>query len=649
MNQPIIYSSLRVFTTSGAHCLVADMADKIALLKDAATRLRINSIKATEAAKSGHPTSCSSIAEVMAVLFLDEMKYFVYQPRHPSNDRFVLSKGHAAPVLYAAWAEAGLLSELELLNLRKIDSDLEGHPTPRLNFVDVATGSLGQGLSNAAGMAYTGKYIDKAKYRVYCIIGDGESAEGSIWEALSFSSYYKLDNLVTIFDVNRLGQSQPACLQHDLECYRQRVEAFGCHAIVVDGHNIPELLEAFETARTIKGKPVALIMKTYKGHDFLDVENKENWHGKPLGSNAAKTIEHLEKTLMVPSTLGKLKPQEPLIDCEELHLLGTLKLPTPPPYKKGDKIATREAYGKALARLGTTYPRVIGLDGDTKNSTFSIYLRDARPEQFIECFIAEQNLVGVAIGCATRQRTVPFVSTFAAFLSRAYDQIRMGAISQTNCNFAGSHVGVSIGEDGASQMGLEDLAMFRAIQGSTVFYPSDGVSCERAVELAANTEGICFIRTGRPAVPVIYDANEEFAIGKAKICETAQPNGEDHVTVVGAGVTLFEALKAAEVLKAEGINLHVIDPFTIKPLDADLIASSVKHTHGRLITVEDHAPEGGLSEAVAAALGEKGVNFKQRVLAIHEVPHSGKPDELLAKYRINAKAICEEARALMRA
>ncbi|KAH9284981.1 Transketolase [Echinococcus granulosus] len=625
------------------------MDSKIALLKDATTRLRINSIKATDAAKSGHPTSCSSIAEVMAVLFLDEMKYFVHQPRHPSNDRFVLSKGHAAPILYAAWAEVGHLSESELLNLRNIDSDLEGHPTPRLDFVDVATGSLGQGLSNAAGMAYTGKYIDKAKYRVYCIIGDGESAEGSIWEALAFSSYYKLDNLVAIFDVNRLGQSQPACLQHDLDCYRRRVEAFGCHAIVVDGHNIPELLRAFETSRSIKGKPVALILKTYKGYDFPGISDQENWHGKPLGTSAAKTIEHLEKTLIVPSTLGKLKPQEPVVDCKEMHLIGTLKLTTPPPYKKGNKIATREAYGKALARLGSTYSRIIGLDGDTKNSTFSIYLRDARPEQFIECFIAEQNLVGVAIGCATRERTVPFVSTFAAFLSRAYDQIRMGAISQTDCNFAGSHVGVSIGEDGASQMGLEDLAMFRAIRGSTVFYPSDAVSCERAVELAANTKGICFIRTGRPAVPVIYDANEDFVIGKGKICLTALPSGEDHVTVVAAGVTLFEALKAAEVLKAEGINLRIIDPFTVKPIDAELIASSVKYTHGRLITVEDHGPEGGLSEAVAVALGERGVSFTQHVLAVQEVPHSGKPDELLAKYRINAAAICEEARALMRA
>ncbi|VDL59252.1 unnamed protein product [Hymenolepis diminuta] len=625
------------------------MADKVALLKDAATRIRINSIKATEASKSGHPTSCSSIADVMAVLFLDEMKYFPLDPRNPSNDRFVLSKGHAAPALYAAWAEAGLLKESELLNLRKIDSDLEGHPTPRLNFIDVATGSLGQGLSNAVGMAYVGKNIDKASYRVYCIIGDGESAEGSIWEAMAFASYYKLDNLVAIFDVNRLGQSQPTSLEHDIDAYKHRAEAFGFHAIAVDGHDISALINAFKESHSVKGQPVALILKTYKGFDFPEISDKENWHGKPLGANAAKVLKHLESKLQKPSTLGALKPQAPVVDCDKVDLIGTLKMPSLPPYQMGQKVATREAYGRALERLGTTYSRVIGLDGDTKNSTFSIYLRDARPNQFIECFIAEQNLVGVAIGAATRQRTIPFVSTFAAFLSRAYDQIRMGAISQTNCNFAGSHVGVSIGEDGPSQMALEDLAMFRAIRGSTVFYPSDAVSCDKAVELAANTEGICFIRTGRPAAPVIYEPNEHFAIGQGKVCLTAGPDGKDHVTVVAAGVTLFEALKAAEELKKEGVSLRIIDPFTVKPIDAELIAKSVRDTEGRVLTVEDHAPEGGLSEAVALALGEKQVPFKLKVLAIREVPRSGKPDELLAKYCINAHAICEEVRKLMKA
>ncbi|BHF71351.1 hypothetical protein SprV_0401440900 [Sparganum proliferum] len=626
------------------------MDDKVALLQDAATRLRINSIKSTNASNSGHPTSCASAAEIMTVLFLDEMRYFPTTPRHPCNDRFVLSKGHAAPILYAAWVEAGLLQESELLNLRKIDSDLEGHPTPRLSFVDVATGSLGQGLSNAVGMAYVGKNIDKASYRVYCLIGDGESAEGSIWEALSLASYYQLDNLVAIFDINRLGQSQPTCLEHDMDVYRKRVEAFGWHAIVVDGHDVSALLKAFSEARAVSGKPVALLARTFKGYDFPGISDKENWHGKPLGSSSAEVLAHLEKKLKSPSTLHKLHPKEPAIDCQETHLIGSTKLPNPPPYKKGDKIATREAYGRALQRLGEANPRVIGLDGDTKNSTFSIYLRDSRPQQFIECFIAEQNLVGVAIGCAVRERTVPFVSTFAAFLTRAYDQIRMGAISQTDCNFCGSHAGVSIGEDGPSQMALEDLAMFRAVRGSTVFYPSDAVACERAVELAANRKGICFIRTGRPATPVIYDENEQFKIGQAKLCLTAlTKGGEDHVTVVAAGVTLYEAFKAAEKLAKEGINLRIIDPFTIKPLDSDLITKSVAYTQGRVITVEDHAPEGGIGEAVAAALGEAGVSCNLRMLAIHEVPRSGKCAELLALYRIDADAIVEEARALCKA
>nr|VZI47533.1 unnamed protein product [Spirometra erinaceieuropaei] len=445
-------------------------------------------------------------------------------------------------------------------------------------------------------------------------------------------------------------QSQPTCLEHDMDVYRKRVEAFGWHAIVVDGHDVSALLKAFSEARAVSGKPVALLARTFKGYDFPGISDKENWHGKPLGSCSAEVLAHLEKKLKSPSTLHKLRPKEPAIDCQETHLIGSTKLPNPPPYKKGDKIATREAYGRALQRLGEANPRVIGLDGDTKNSTFSIYLRDSRPQQFIECFIAEQNLVGVAIGCAVRERTVPFVSTFAAFLTRAFDQIRMGAISQTDCNFCGSHAGVSIGEDGPSQMALEDLAMFRAVRGSTVFYPSDAVACERAVELAANRKGICFIRTGRPATPVIYDENEQFKIGQAKLCLTAlTKGGEDHVTVVAAGVTLYEAFKAAEKLAKEGINLRIIDPFTIKPLDSDLITKSVAYTQGRVITVEDHAPEGGIGEAVAAALGEAGVSCNLRMLAIHEVPRSGKCAELLALYRIDADAIVDEARALCKA
>ncbi|KAG5449982.1 Transketolase [Clonorchis sinensis] len=612
-------------------------------LQNAADRLRIKCIKCTNASNSGHPTSCASIAEIMAVLFLKEMKYKPTDPRNPSSDRFVLSKGHAAPILYAAWAEVGLLKDDDLLNLRKIDSDLEGHPTPRLSFVDVATGSLGQGLSNAAGMAYVGKYIDKASYRVYCIIGDGESAEGSIWEAMAFASYYKLDNLTMLIDVNRLGQSQPTPLEHDLDTYRRRVDAFGWHGIVVDGHNITELLSAFAVARSTKDKPTAIVCKTFKGAGFPNIENEENWHGKPLGSSAADVIKHLEAKIRCGpagdmDSRGKLHPEAPLADCTPLKLIGNVSLPSPPQYKLGEQVATRLAYGNALARLGAACNRVIGLDGDTKNSTFSIKLRDSRPEQFIECFIAEQNLVGVGIGCAVRQRTIPFVSTFGAFLTRAFDQIRMGAISQTNCNFSGSHCGVSIGEDGPSQMALEDLAMFRSVMGSTVFYPSDAVSTERAVELAANTLGICFIRTGRPNHPVIYNPNETFAIGHGKVVRSSGPRS-DRITIVAAGVTLFESLKAAELLANDGIEVRVIDPFTIKPMDSELLRKSVEETCNHLVTVEDHAPEGGIGDAVEQALSQVGVPHTVHRMAVREVPRSGKPEELLHKYGIDKNAI----------
>ncbi|CAH8463664.1 unnamed protein product [Heterobilharzia americana] len=625
------------------------MMDEIQALKDVATRLRINSVKSTEAAGSGHPTSCASLAEIMSVLFLKEMHFKAESPRNPSNDRFVLSKGHAAPILYAAWAEVGLFPESELLNLRKLNSDLEGHPTPRLPFIDVSTGSLGQGVSNAAGMAYVGKYIDKASYRVYCVVGDGESAEGSVWEALAFSSYYQLDNLVIIFDVNRLGQSQPTQLQHDLETYKRRTEAFGCHSVVVDGHDIQELLKAFSCARTVKNKPTAVICKTYKGQGFPGISDQENWHGKPLGNKAKEVLEHLSAQLSVDPTCGSkchLLPLKPLDDCSELKLMGTIRLPAAPQYKLGDMVATRLAYGNALARIGQTCDRVIALDGDTKNSTFSIKLRDVKPDQFIECFIAEQNLVGVAIGCAARGRTVPFVSTFAAFFTRAFDQIRMGAVSQTNCNFAGSHVGVSIGEDGPSQMGLEDLAMFRSIIGSTVFYPSDAVSTERAVELAANTLGICYIRTGRPNQPVVYPSEECFSVGKGKVLRTSGVIG-DHLTVVGGGITVTEALKAADILAAENIHIRVIDPFTIKPMDGELLAKAVKETCNKVLTVEDHAPEGGIGDAVSAALSHLGVEHTVHRLAITEIPHSGKPEELIAKYGIDAQAIVRGVKKLL--
>ncbi|XP_029177222.1 transketolase-like protein 2 isoform X1 [Nylanderia fulva] len=612
-------------------------------LRDIANKLRIHSVEATQASKSGHPTSCSSMAEIMSVLFFHTMRYKVSAPRDPSSDRFILSKGHAAPILYAAWAEAGLFPSSELLNLRKFDSDLEGHPTPRLNFVDVGTGSLGQGLSVAAGMAYVGKNYDKASYRVYCLIGDGEAAEGSIWEALHFSSYYKLDNLCAIFDINRLGQSEATSLQHNMEVYRKRLEAFGFNALVVDGHDVEELVKAFHEAQNTKGRPTAILAKTFKGKSFPEIEDLENWHGKPLGNKANDIIQHLTGLLKNSGPLG-LHPQKPLVDDAPVVDISNITLASPPNYKMGEQVATRLAYGTALAKLAKNNPRVIALDGDTKNSTYAEKIKAVDPARFIEGFIAEQNVVGVAIGAACRDRTVAFVSAFATFFTRAFDQIRMGAISQTNVNFVGSHCGVSIGEDGPSQMGLEDIAMFRAIPNSTVFYPSDAVSTERAVELAANTKGICFIRTSRPATAVLYKNDEPLSIGKAKVIKSS---ANDQALVIGAGVTLHEGIKAADELAKVGINVRVIDPFTVKPIDAQTIIKNAKETGGRIVTVEDHYSQGGLGEAVQSAVAlERNVIVKK--LAVPNVPRSGPPTVLLENYGISARNIVAAVQEILK-
>uniref|UniRef100_A0A4W3I938 transketolase n=1 Tax=Callorhinchus milii TaxID=7868 RepID=A0A4W3I938_CALMI len=605
-------------------------ANTLQALKDVANRLRIHSIRATSAAGSGHPTSCCSAAEIISTLFFHTMKYKAQDPSNPSNDRFILSKGHAAPVLYAAWAEAGYLDSKELLNLRKINSILEGHPVPKQVFVDVATGSLGQGLGASAGMAYTGKHFDKASYRVFCLLGDGESSEGSVWEAMAFASFYKLDNLVAIFDVNRLGQSDPAPLQHNVEIYRKRCEAFGWNAEVVDGHSVEELCKALWQASQVKDKPTAIIAKTLKGKGISGVEDMENWHGKPIPKD--KMEEIIKEIQGRIENNKKLSPEQPVEDAPDISIKN-IKLSSPPNYKLGDKMATRKAYGVALAKLGHDNPRVVALDGDTKNSTFSDLFRKEHPERFIECYIAEQNMVSIAIGCCTRDRTVAFASTFATFFSRAYDQIRMAAISESNVNLSGSHCGVSIGEDGPSQMGLEDLAMFRAIPTATVFYPSDGVSAERAVELAANTKGVCFIRTSRPENAVIYDNSEVFQIGKAKVGN------------VGGEKPWLELIVTSKCnLTVAGMNIKVIDLFTIKPIDAKTIIECAKDTTTkRIITVEDHYHEGGLGEAVCAAVAMEPGILVQR-LAVQGVPRSGKSSELLEKFGINAKAIVKAVR-----
>lgn len=619
-----------------ASCAKVDPGS-LQVLQDTANRLRIHSIRATCASNSGHPTSCCSAAEIMAVLFFHTMRYKQTDPEHPDNDRFVLSKGHAAPILYAVWVEAGWICESDLLNLRKIRCDLEGHPTPRLSFVDVATGSLGQGLGAACGMAYTGKYFDKASYRVFCLMGDGEASEGSIWEALAFASHYNLDNLVAIFDVNRLGQSGTAPLGHCTDIYEKRCQAFGWNTYSVNGHDVEALCQAFWRATQVKNKPTALIAKTFKGRGIPNIEDAENWHGKPMPKESADGIVKLIESQI--QTSKRLTPKPPVEDSP-LISISNIEMTSAPAYKLGDKVATREACGLALAKLGHTHKRVIVLDGDTKNSTFSEIFRKEHPERFIECFIAEQNMVSVALGCAARGRTVAFVSTFAAFLTRAFDQIRMGAISRANINFIGSHCGVSTGEDGPSQMALEDLAMFRSVPTCMVFYPSDAIATEHAVYLAASTKGMCFIRTSRPKTAVIYTSQDSFAVGQAKVI---RQSAEDKVTVVGAGVTLHEALLAADKLSQQGIFIRVIDPFTIKPLDAATIIHSAKATGGHIITVEDHYREGGIGEAVCAAISRE-PDIVVRQLAVTEVPRSGKPSELLDMFGVSARHIMAAVR-----
>ncbi|TSL97242.1 Transketolase [Bagarius yarrelli] len=487
----------------------------------------------------------------MSVVFFHTMKYKPDDPRNANCDRFVLSK--------------------------------------KQQFVDVATGSLGQGLGAACGMAYTGKYFDKASYRVFCLLGDGELSEGSVWEAMAFASFYQLNNLVAILDINRLGQSDPAPLQHHVEKYKKRCEAFGWHTVIVDGHSVEELCEALCQSHD---QPSCIVARTFKGKGILDT---------------------------------------PAVCLKNIHM------PSEPSYKLGEKMATRKAYGLALAKLGRSQERVVVLDADTKNSTFSELFKNEFPNRYVECYIAEQNMVSVAVGFAARDRNVVFASTFATFFTRAYDQLRMAAISESNINLCGSHCGVSIGEDGPSQMALEDLAMFRAIPTATVFYPSDGVSTEKAVELAANTKGICFIRSSRPENPVIYNSNEAFSVGQAKV---VLKTNNDQVTVIGAAVTLYEALDAAEQLKKEGINIRVIDPFTIKPLDSKTIIENGRATGGRIITVEDHYYEGGLGEAVCSAVVNEH-DFTVRRLAVSHVPRSGKPRELLKMFNIDCDAIVQ--------
>ena len=610
------------------------MTSTITALSQKANNLRIHSIVSTSESGSGHPTTCMSAADIVSVLFFHSMRYDIHNADNPNNDRFVLSKGHAAPLLYAAWAEAGIIEVDDLLNLRKIDSDLEGHPTPRLPWVDVATGSLGQGLSVGLGMAINGKYLDQLDYRVYVLMGDGETAEGGVWEAAALAAHYKLDNLVGIVDVNGIGQSQQTMYGFDVDSYCRRFESFGWNTISIDGHDIGQIISAFTQAHSIKGQPTMIVAKTFKGQGVSFTENVDGWHGKAIpDEQLEQALKELGPVVDVPVPI-----QAPTVSKLQSQSVSKIE---PPKYQIGNEIATRSGYGTALAKLAAANPNVVALDGDTKNSTYAEQILEVDENRYFEMYIAEQNLVGAGIGLSKRGK-IPFVSTFAAFFARAYDQIRMSAISQANIKYVGSHCGVSIGEDGPSQMGLEDLAMFRAIPDAVVLYPSDPVATERLVAESAEYDGIVFLRTSRPKTSVIYNNKEMFPIGGSKILKSSE---NDQITVVGAGVTVHEILKAYQELRADELLIRVIDLYSVKPIDAQTLIKSAESTGNIIITVEDHYPEGGIGEAVQSAVSENGICVHK--LAINGIPRSGQPDELLRTFGIDANSIVKKVKAVL--
>ena len=612
----------------------------IAVLQNLATQLRIDSVRSTTAAGSGHPTTCLSAAEIMAAVFFAEMRFDPLDPQHPEADRFVLSKGHAAPILYAAWAAAGAFPREDVMQLRELSSDLEGHPTPRLSFVDVATGSLGQGLAAGVGIALNARRIE-SDYRTYVLMGDGESAEGSVWEAAQVAAFHNLDNLCAITDVNGFGQSRATQWGHNPDAFVARWKAFGWHAIGIDGHDMKQVLAALKEARQTTGRPTMIVASTLKGKGIKLFEDKDNWHGKALkkGAEADAGIAELEAQYIKTNDPAPVIPK-PAKRRSEGPLPNFSKALPAPAYKLGDIVATREAYGTALAALGAIDRRVVALDSDVKNSTFSERFEKVFPDRFYQTFIAEQVMVGTAMGLAARG-AIAYPSSFACFLERAGDFVRMAGISNLNIKLAGSHAGVSIGEDGPSQMALEDLAMFRGVPNCTVFYPSDAMSTERLMALAADTHGPVYIRTTRPKTPVIYEASETFTAGGSK---TVRQSTHDAVTVVAAGVTLFEALKAHDVLAAEGTAIRVIDAYSVQPIDRAGLIAAGKATNGRIITVEDHYAHGGLGDAVSEAVWDQG--FRVQRLAVREIPRSGPPDVLIDKYGISARAIAEAVRAL---
>jgi transketolase len=598
-------------------------------------QLRVDSVRAAAAAGSGHPTSSMSAADLMAVLLSKHLHYDFDHPENPSNDHLVFSKGHASPLLYSLYRAAGAITDEELLTFRKLGARLQGHPTPIIPWVDVATGSLGQGLPIAVGIALAGKRLDRLPFRVWALCGDSEMAEGSMWEAFAAAAHESLDNLVAIIDVNRLGQRGETMLGWNTAAYAARAEAFGWRAIEVDGHDVAEIDAAYEHAVAANGQPVAIIARTMKGKGVSAVENKNGWHGKPLPDPDAAIAElGGRRDLLV-------RPKAPAADGRP-HVFPTTETGGAA-WAMGEKVATRRAYGDALVAVGARDGRVVALDGEVGNSTFSELYSEAHPDRYFEMYIAEQQLVAAAVGMQVRG-WVPFASTFAAFLARAYDFTRMAAVSQADIRLAGSHAGVSIGEDGPSQMALEDLASFRAVHGSTVLYPSCANQTAKLVEAMVDRPGIVYMRTTRESLPVLYPADEPFTIGGSRLTRSSEA---DDVTVVGAGITLHEALAAADTLAGEGISTRVIDLYSVKPIDEATLIEAAEET-GAIVVVEDHWPEGGIHEAVLEAVARSTVHARVVGLAPTEMPTSGTPTQLLDQAGIDRAHIAEAVRSLVR-
>jgi transketolase len=631
-----VFSPVEVFTDAGAMTTTTTLPslDEPTLWRELGQQLRVDSIRATDAAGSGHPTSAMSAADLIAVLAAKYLRYDFDRPKHPNNDHLIFSKGHASPLLYALYRAAGAITDDELLSLRRLGSRLEGHPSPVLPWVDIATGSLGFGLPVGVGIGLVGKTIDPRPYRVWVLAGDSEMAEGSVWEAFEHAAHWHLDNVTVIVDVNRLGQSGETMHGRHVMSYAERARSFGWEALVIDGHDVTEIDEAYEQALTT-GAPTAIIAHTVKGKGVAAVEDQPGWHGKIL-PNAAIAIAELggRREIVIPVAAPPDSPPSRRYRCFDAAL---------PTYGQQASIATRRAYGEALAALGAARADIVAMDGEVSNSTFSGLFAEAHPERFFEMYVAEQQMVATAVAFDVRG-LVPFASAFAAFFSRAYDFIRMAAISRASIRIAGSHAGVATGEDGPSQMALEDIAMFRAVHGSTILYPSDANQTVRLVALAADNPGITYLRTTRADTPVIYPAETTFKIGGSHVHNASE---HDHITIVAAGITLHEALQAATLLRAEGIRARVIDLYSVKPLDRETLVRAVGDTGGRLITVEDHWAEGGLGDAVLDALATTSISLHYLRLAVREMPGSGRPMALLRAAGINAEAIVKAARVLV--